>query len=302
MKNRILNIFMVLVLIAGLSLLAYPTFSDYWNYYHQSRAISTYNEKVKKLDDGTEKQMIEEAEAYNEKLKTDQHFVLSESEQEEYEATLNIGDGMMGYVDIPSIDVSLPIYHGTDEAVLQIAAGHLEGSSLPVGGVGTHSVISGHRGLMSAKLFSDIVDLKKGDYFMIRVLNRTITYQVDQMNTVLPSEMDELLIDPNQDYCTLVTCTPLGVNSHRYLVRGHRVANLSDDNGEVAIDKKLNRMILIVCAIIAAIILIIIVLIVRKKRAKKHKKKKKRKPSKSKNKKKKSRNSKEEKKQKGERT
>ena len=134
----------------------------------------------------------------------------------------------MSYIEIPNIKCSLPIYHGTDEAVLQIAVGHIEGSSLPVGGVNTHCVLSGHRGLPSAKLFSDLDKLEEGDLFMIRTLDQTLTYEVDQIRIVLPEEIDDLKIVEGEDLCTLVTCTPYGINTHRLLVRGHRVANQED--------------------------------------------------------------------------
>lgn len=159
-------------------------------------------------------------------LSKSNRYNMTDEQRAEYESILDVtGTGIMGYIEIPSIDVSLPIYHGTNESVLQIAIGHIESSSLPVGGIGTHCVISGHRGLPSAKLFTDIDQLQNGDRFLIQVLDRTLTYEVDQIRIVLPSELQDLEIDPNQDYCTLVTCTPYGVNTHRLLVRGHRVDN-----------------------------------------------------------------------------
>ncbi|HCA33568.1 MAG TPA: class C sortase, partial [Lachnospiraceae bacterium] len=171
------------------------------------------------------------AAAYNEKLsKEGLNLMLSDQELEEYNSVLDVtGTGIMGYVDIPKINVSLPIYHGTDESVLQIAIGHIAGSSLPVGGAGSHCVISGHRGLPSARLFTDIDQLQEGDRFMLQVLGETLTYEVDQIRTVLPDELDDLQRQNGQDYCTLVTCTPYGVNTHRLLVRGHRVPNTEGD-------------------------------------------------------------------------
>ena len=155
-------------------------------------------------------------------------FVLSKDEEALYKKTLDVtGTGIMGYVEIPKINVSLPIYHGDDQAILQIAIGHIPGTSLPVGGKGTHSVLSGHRGLPSARLFTDIDQLKKGDIFMLQVMDNTLTYKVDQISVVLPSDMSKLQIDSNQDYCTLMTCTPYGVNTHRLLVRGHRISRKS---------------------------------------------------------------------------
>ena len=171
--------------------------------------------------------MWNDAVEYNKALLSKSNrYNMTDEQRKEYESVLDVtGTGIMGYIEIPSIDVSLPIYHGTNESVLQIAIGHIESSSLPVGGIGTHCVISGHRGLPSAKLFTDIDQLQNGDRFMIQVLDRTLTYEVDQVRIVLPSELQDLEIDPNQDYCTLVTCTPYGVNTHRLLVRGHRVEN-----------------------------------------------------------------------------
>lgn len=231
MKKHWSTILLIVILFAGLSLLLYPTVSDYWNSLHQSRAIASYTEAVADMDDDTYARMIADAQAYNEALwhKANRYFPTAE-EQAEYMSLLDIsGSGIMGYIEIPSIGCSLPIYHGTSEAVLQVAVGHIESSSLPVGGKGTHCVLSGHRGLPSAKLFTNLDRLGEGDVFMIYVLNETFTYEVDQIRIVLPEEVDELELMKNKDYCTLVTCTPYGVNSHRMLVRGHRIDNLEEE-------------------------------------------------------------------------
>ncbi len=215
------------VMLAGIGFLLYPTISDYWNSFHQSRAIAGYVETVAKIDTSEFEAMWKAADAYNVTLpaKTNR-YVLSEAESEEYNDLLDItGTGIMAYVEIPKIKVSLPIYHGTDEAVLQVAIGHIPGSSLPVGGSTTHCVISGHRGLPSARLFTDIDQLEKGDTFLIQTLGETLTYEVDQIRTVLPDELEDIEIEEGKDYVTLVTCTPYGVNSHRLLVRGHRTEN-----------------------------------------------------------------------------
>lgn len=229
----------LLIFLAGMALLLYPTFSNWWNERHQSRAIASYQEIVEQNGDETNNEALAAAEAYNERLREERGSGrmtlsnLTDEQTQEYNQLLDVtGSGIIGYVRIPKIDVMLPIYHGTDEAVLQVAIGHIEGSSLPVGGKGTHTVISGHRGLPSARLFTDIDSLGEGDVFMITVLDRKITYQVDQILTVLPNETDALAIDPDEDYCTLVTCTPYGINSHRLLVRGHRIANLVDEDVE----------------------------------------------------------------------
>lgn len=227
MKKHLTNILLVIIFLIGLSLLLYPTLSDYWNSFHQSRAIASYAESVAQLDDKQYDEILESAKEYNSSLIQRAGILsLSEEELEEYNRQLNVGgDGIMGYIEIPSIDVHLPIYHGTEDTVLQVAVGHIEGSSLPVGGVGTHAVLSGHRGLPSAKLFTDLDELVVGDTFIFRILDETLTYEVDQILIVEPQEIEALMIDPEKDLCTLVTCTPYGINSHRLLVRGHRVEN-----------------------------------------------------------------------------
>lgn len=225
MKKKLPVIILVIVIITGLSLLLYPTVSDYWNSMHQSRAIASYDASVQKLSTTDYSAMLDAARKYNAALakKADRYHPTA-AEEKEYESLLNVnGDGVMGYVEIPKINVSLPIYHGTDDGVLQVAIGHLVGSSLPVGGAGTHCVISGHRGLPSAKLFTNLDQLESGDTFQLHVLNETLTYQVDQIRIVLPDQVGDLAIVDGQDYCTLVTCTPYGVNTHRLLVRGHRI-------------------------------------------------------------------------------
>ena len=226
-KNRVTVILLVAVLLAGLSLLLYPFVSNYWNSLHQSQAIAAYMGDVRKLDDSTYEAMWEEAQRYNASLLEDENrFFPNDEEKQYYEQLLNVsGNGIMGYIEIPSIDVMLPIYHGTSEEVLQVAIGHIEGSSLPIGGESTHSVISGHRGLPSSRLFTDIDQLSEGDTFTLMVLDEVLTYEVDQIRIVEPDDISLLAIEEGQDLCTLVTCTPYGVNSHRLLVRGHRVEN-----------------------------------------------------------------------------
>lgn len=226
-KSGFSTVILILVFLVGLSLLLYPTISDYWNSLHQSRAIAEYAEQVANLDDERYAKILSDAQDYNEALleKMDR-YSMSDAERAEYSSLMNVsGNGVIGYIEIPVIGCSLPIYHGTDEAVLQIGVGHIEGSSLPVGGVGSHCVLSGHRGLPSARLFTDLDKLDTGDTFILRVLDETLTYEVDQILIVLPHEMEALEIDPKEDYFTLVTCTPYGRNTHRLLVRGHRVEN-----------------------------------------------------------------------------
>lgn len=227
MKKHLSTIVLILVFFTGLSLLLYPTVSDYWNSLHQSRAIATYAEAVADMEDDRYRAIWDAAKAYNAGLaESGTIWELSEEQVAEYENQLDVSDnGIMAYIEIPKIDCYLPIYHGTDEAVLQIAIGHIEGTSLPVGGESTHCVLSGHRGLPRAKLFTDLDQLVEGDLFMIRTLDETLTYEVDQILIVLPNEVEALTIQEGQDLCTLVTCTPYGINSHRLLVRGHRVEN-----------------------------------------------------------------------------
>lgn len=226
-SNRVMTLLLVLALLAGLFLLLYPTVSDYWNSLHQTRTITGYAENVAQLDSTEYEEMWAAAQRYNRTLsKRENAFALTEEQKREYESLLNAsGNGVMGIVEIPKIGCVLPIYHGTDDAVLQIAVGHLEWSSLPVGGEGTHCVLSGHRGLPSARLFTNLDQLAVGDRFLLRVLDETLTYEVDQILIVEPQEVAALGITEGGDSCTLVTCTPYGINTHRLLVRGHRVEN-----------------------------------------------------------------------------
>ena len=230
MRKHLSTIVLLFILFIGLSLLLYPSVSDYWNSLHQTRAIATYAENVAKLDNNQYDQLWEEARAYNEALCFRSNpYYLSEEQKAQYDSLLDVsGLGVMGYIEIPEIDVSLPIYHGTEESVLQVAVGHLDWTSLPVGGESTHCVLSGHRGLPSAKLFTNLDKLQTGDIFMLRVLDNVLTYEVDQILIVEPQETGALRIEEGKDYCTLVTCTPYGINTHRLLVRGHRIDNLEE--------------------------------------------------------------------------
>ena len=226
-KNRV-TILLVLAMLAGAAIIAYPTFADWWNSLHQSRAVASYIQTVEKIDTAEYDRLLQEAEAYNRKLAESGIITrLMEEQKEEYDRQLKVeGTDIMGYIDIDRVKIHLPIYHGTDDAVLQVAIGHIEGTSLPIGGESTHCVVSGHRGLPSARLFTDIDRLVEGDIFTLTVLNHVATYEVDQILTVLPTEVESLEITPGEDYCTLVTCTPYGVNTHRLLVRGHRIPNI----------------------------------------------------------------------------
>ena len=231
MKRKLSTMLLILVFFAGLSLLLYPSLSDHWNSFHASQAVATYSEEVRNLHADKYDRLIREAREYNAALPGRyKAFFLSESDRSTYNALLDVnGTGVMGYIEIPTIQISLPIYHGTEDGVLQIAVGHLDWSSLPVGGEGTHCVLSGHRGLPSAKLFTNLDKLVAGDKFVIRVLDEVMTYEVDQILIVEPNDLSALAIEKGKDLCTLVTCTPYGVNSHRLLVRGHRVENESEE-------------------------------------------------------------------------
>ena len=225
MKNNRSTILLILILLIGLSLMLYPSLADWWNSFHSSRSIASYVEQVANIDDAQYEELWDAAWDYNQSLlHRPNDFLLSDEQQEIYKSLLDFGgNGIMGYIEIPMIDVMLPIYHGTKESVLQIAVGHLDWTSLPVGGAGSHCVLSGHRGLPSARLFTDLDKLKVGDVFMLHVLNEILTYEIDQILIVEPQDTDPLLIEPGKDLCTMITCTPYGINSHRMLVRGHRI-------------------------------------------------------------------------------
>ena len=271
MKKHITIIILILVLIVGLSLLLYPTLSNWWNSMHQSRAVASYVEQVANIDEEQYAHLWDDAWTYNRELsKRPNSYVLSEEQKAVYDSILDVGGtGIMGYVEIPAIGVTLPIYHGTDETVLQIAVGHLEWSSLPVGGKSSHCVVSGHRGLPSARLFTDLDELVEGDIFMFRVLDEVLTYEVDQILIVEPDDTDALLIQEGKDLCTLITCTPYGVNSHRLLVRGHRIENLEvAQTVRVTADAMQIKPVIVapIVAIPMLLILLIILLIPKKKK------------------------------------
>ena len=268
------TLLLVLILLTGLSLLLYPTVSDYWNSFHQTRAIATYAENVAIMDQEQYDEIWAAAKAYNASLaERDNAFLLSDEQKEEYTRLLDVsGLGIMGYIEIPEIDVSLPIYHGTEESVLQIAVGHLEWSSLPVGGESTHCVLSGHRGLPSAKLFTNLDKLQTGDIFMLRILDDLLTYEVDQILIVEPQETGALRIEEGKDYCTLVTCTPYGINTHRLLVRGHRIDNIEEAKTVRVTADAIQIEPLLVAPIVAIpiLLLLMILLLLPKQPQKKH--------------------------------
>ena len=297
LQRNLVNLVISLVFLVGLGLLIYPTLADYWNSFHQTRAIMSYDSEVAKIDTAQYDKLIQYAQMYNRKI-SDGGILwrMSPEQRVEYERALDFaGNGNMGYINIEKIGVMLPIYHGTSESVLQTSIGHIEGTSLPVGcsswqvkttgeevrdaagnltmlthstGMvtdpteGSHCVLSGHRGLPSAKLFSDLDKLVEGDTFTLNILNETLTYQVDQIRVVEPTDLTELQIEPGMDYCTLVTCTPYGINTHRLLVRGHRVANAQGDVKVVADALQVETLYIIPFIGIPIIVLLVIMMLV----------------------------------------
>lgn len=263
-KGTFSTIILVLVMIIGLSLLLYPTVSDWWNSRVQSYAMNNYIQSVSVLDNDQYEHLWSDAKAYNASLlDRKNHYRLEEDQVPLYNQLLNVdGSGIMGYVEVPSINVSLPIYHGTSEPVLQVAIGHLDWTSLPTGGESTHCVISGHRGLPSAKLFTDLDKLKTGDLFMLHVLDETLTYEVDQIRIVYPDETEDLLIQEGEDLCTLFTCTPYGINTHRLLVRGHRVENLEEaEVVRVTADAVIIEKLVVAPFVLAPILLVMFIIL-----------------------------------------
>lgn len=259
-KSGIIStIILVIILLVGLSIMLYPTFSNWWNQNIATHSITSYNEAVAQMDDGETERLLAKAHEYNEKLSKVYAPFSNPDEVSGYEDILNIsGTGVMGYISIPLIKIELPIYHGTSEEVLNIAAGHLKGSSLPVGGSNTHAVISAHRGLPSAKLFTDLDQLVEGDTFTITVLGEVLTYEIDKILTVKPEEVDKLAIIPNGDYVTLMTCTPYGINTHRMLLRSHRIDTIYHYDGKIIADAIQVDPILAVPAISAPLVVLLI--------------------------------------------
>lgn len=262
MRKHASTIFLILILVVGLSLMLYPSFSNWWNEAHQSRAIAAYSQEVSKLDENRYDELWQQAWEYNRSLVGRENaYLLDDSQKAEYERLLDVsGMGIMGYIEIPSLKVSLPIYHGTEESVLQVAVGHLEWTSLPVGGESTHCVLSGHRGLPSAKLFTDLDRLVVGDRFRLGVLDQVLTYEVDQILIVEPQDTEALLIEEGKDLCTLVTCTPYGINTHRLLVRGHRVETEKDAKNVRVTSDAIQIEPYLVAPVVAAPILLVLLL------------------------------------------
>jgi len=271
LKKHWLDILIAVLLILGVALLLYPAFSNYVHSRNVAKIITDYNRVSSDLSGERKLQMIEEAEDYNAKLaKTPQNFY-DPSQVSGYNKILDLtGTGIMGYINIPKIDVELPIYHGTEKGVLQVGVGHMEGSSLPVGGDSTHAVLSGHRGLPSSRLFTDLDEIVVGDTFTITVMDRVITYKVDQIKIVLPEEIEDLYIEDGMDYCTLVTCTPYGVNTHRLLVRGIRTDDGIDKPAGISVSSEAIKIdtaiVATVVAVPAFIVVVAVTVIVERRR------------------------------------
>jgi len=270
-KKHFLTMIIMIVMLVGIGLLLYPSIANYWNQFHQTRAIMAYNDTVSSLSTEDYEKILNDAKEYNKKLgETGIVWKMSKAQKAEYEKQLAVDtSGIMGYVSVPKFHIKLPVYHGTNESVLQIAIGHLEQTSLPVGGESSHCEVSGHRGLPSARLFTDIDKIKEGDTWTMNVLNETLTYECDQIRIVEPEDLSNLQITQGKDYCTLITCTPYGVNTHRLLVRGHRIPNV-DGNANLTADAiQIEPIYIAPFLAIPIILILLIVLIASTRKAKK---------------------------------
>lgn len=237
LKKHLLTVIMIAGLAVGTGLLLYPSVANYWNSLYQTKAIMDYNDAISSMTTQQYQEILDDAKAYNKRLgETGIQWVMTDEQKEEYNKMLKIdGSEVMGYISIPKIHVKIPVYHGTDETVLQSSIGHLEQTSLPVGGKSSHCSVSGHRGLPSARLFTDLDKIREGDTWTMNVLNETLTYEADQIRIVEPEDLTNLNITESKDFCTLITCTPYGVNTHRLLIRGHRIPN-ADGNANLTAD------------------------------------------------------------------
>lgn len=272
LRKNLVTFILVLALIVGVGLLLYPSVANYWNSFHQTRAIMDYSNAVSEMDTAEYKKILDDAREYNKKLgKTGIKWVLTDEEKQEYNNTLKIPNTeVMGYISLPKFHIRCPLYHGTEESVLQTAIGHIEGTSLPVGGKSSHCIISGHRGLPSARLFTDLDKVKEGDTWTMTVLNETLTYECDQIRIVEPDDLSQLQIIEGEDLCTLVTCTPYGINTHRLLIRGHRIAN-ADGSADLTADAvQIEPIYVAPVMAVPAIIILLIAFIIATYRAKKN--------------------------------
>lgn len=273
LKKNSLSFLLFAMIFAGIGLMAYPSLANYWNSFHQSQAMMDYQEQVTKLNKDDYKSILASAQQYNGGfLETGIRWHMTEPQKQAYQKELAIDEtGIMGSISIPKIKLNLPIYHGTSEEVLQTSIGHLEGTSLPIGGKSTHSVLSGHRGLPSSVLFSNLDKLKEGDRWTVHILDETYTYEVDQIRTVLPQDLSNIHIEEGQDYQTLLTCTPYGINTHRLLVRGHRVENENGNALVVADAIQVEPMYIVPFIAIPIIVILLTIFFVSTHREKKRK-------------------------------
>ena len=281
-SSKLLNIFIALVFLIGAGIFTYPTISDMWNQYRNALLVSNYNESVENLSDEQYEKLWQEAQEYNDKhtvntvvdaFNEEDEYVLSHPYDEVLDPN---GDGLMGSIEIPKLKVILAIYHGLSTEVLEKGVGHVEGTSLPIGGESTHAVLAGHRGLPSAKIFTDLDQMEIGDTFLIHVLDKTLAYKVDQIKTVLPEETNELDIEEGKDLVTLVTCTPYGVNTHRLLVRGVRTEYVEEATEETPVQQlaKIDPKQIMFGGLAVLIVLIIIIYMVVRHRSKRNPKEK----------------------------
>lgn len=255
---------MVIMFLVGLAILFYPTLSNYYNEKNQVKSIYNYETILNSESKIDFDEILGNASEYNERLKNLSEPLLNYKRAGKYNDYLNVnGDGMIGYITIDKIKVELPIYHGTSNDVLNSSVGHLEGTSLPVGGLGTHSVLSAHRGLPSSKLFTDLDKLEVGDTFKITVLNKVLVYKVDKISIVKPTDVSNLKIDKNNDYVTLLTCTPYGINTHRLLVRGVRVDDEEKKTYVTTEAFKINKLLVIPASSVPIIMFLVIILMVK---------------------------------------
>ena len=274
LKKKIITFCAAVLFLTALGLTLYPLLSNYVNQKYASKIQTAYQVLIQQTDDSILQEAKQRAIAYNLAIIPGTADAYSEeallSAAKNYDDQLDIaGNGIMGYVEIPKIQVNLPIYHGTEDPVLQVAIGHLEWSSLPVGGESTHCVLSGHRGLPSAKLFTNLDKLREGDIFLLRILDEVLTYEVDQILIVEPQEVEALQIVEGQDYCTLVTCTPYGINTHRLLVRGHRIDNVEEAKTvRVTADAVQIEPLLVAPIVAIPILLLLLILLLLPKRPK----------------------------------
>ena len=270
LKKHLLTVLLVAGLAVGAGLLLYPSVANYWNSFHQTQAIMAYNDAVSAMSQEDYTAILDEAKAYNERLgETGIQWKLTDEQKEEYNRMLRVdGSDVMGYISIPKIHVKLPLYHGTEEAVLQTSIGHLEQTSLPVGGKRSHCSVSGHRGLPSARLFTDLDMLKEGDTWTMNILNETLTYEADQIRIVEPEDLSNLNIVGKKDLCTLITCTPYGINTHRLLIRGHRIPNADGDANLTADAIQIEPMYIAPFLSIPILIALLLIMLITTRRAK----------------------------------